>query len=144
MAKFNMSDFLKDFIKKYNEYRKRKDLRDKPIVKPPVVKPPINVPIKPPVVKPPVVFGGELRYHHTNSNAWDGRGWAIVFCVGQPKFDSVTFRGVELVRHASQDKDRDVWTLYHTNRNLTGEVVAIKGGKKYTLNTQVGLIFGRC
>jgi len=85
------------------------------------------------------------RFDHYNSDAWDGRGVAIVMCRGDRRTDSCSINGTPMALHGSQDHGRDVWSIPNTKTISGGTITCKRGGE--TINFKVnggGMTWGSC
>ena len=85
------------------------------------------------------------QYHHWNTNAWHGRGSALVMCSNVTNgMQWCKINGRSLQKHGSADKGRDVWTLYQ--QNLGGVIQCYRSGItwEFKVSSASGVHYGNC
>ena len=85
------------------------------------------------------------QYHHWNTNAWHGRGSALVMCSNVTNgMQWCKINGRSLQKHGSADKGRDVWTIYQ--QNLGGVIQCYRSGItwEFKVSSASGVHYGNC
>ena len=85
------------------------------------------------------------QYHHWNTNAWHGRGSALVMCAGVTNgMKWCKINGRPLRQHP-QDLSRDVWTIYN-EKNLGGIIQCYRDGItwEFKVSSASGTHYGNC